>query len=191
MFYSEAESGFFDPDIHGDDGLPPDAILIGKDRHLELVQALAQGQELVVRGGQVMARPPAPPSHAAQRAAALQRLAPAHAAFLHAITGKATKEERDTWPVKQPAAVAVLAGDATPAQTAMLQREASRRGVTTEELAEHIIAKADENMLAVGEAGARRADALAAIIAATDEAVPLEEVSVRIQGAFALLSPPD
>ncbi len=130
--------------------------------------------------------PPAP--RADQRAAALAEVDAIHARYLSAATGNATTEERDTWAIKEAAARAVEDGTATAGQSAMLEAEAVGAGVDVEQLIATIIAKADAFLLFVGRAAGIRAKARAAVRAATDEAVPLDEVSDQVAAAINQLS---
>jgi hypothetical protein len=103
-----------------------------------------------------------------------------HGDYLVTLTGGATVAERDTWKVKEEAARAFDAGAATSGQIAMLEAEASGAGIMKEVLAATILTKADRFLVLIGVAAGIRAESRAAVIAATDETVPLAEVSDRI-----------
>lgn len=120
-----------------------------------------------------------------QRKAALARVDEEHASLLVTLTGSATEAERDTWKVKEEAARAFDAGTATPGQAAMLAAEAQGRSITEVELVAVIIGKADAFLHLIGLAASIRAKGRAAIMAATDEAVPLDQVVAQIDAVFA------
>lgn len=122
------------------------------------------------------------------RSDALARVDDEHANYLVTLTGGATVAERDTWKVKEEAARAFEAGTATPGQAAMLAAEAQGAGITEAELAATIIAKADAFLALVGVAAGLRAKGRAAILAATDEAVPLDQVEAGIEAIFTQLA---
>jgi hypothetical protein len=119
-----------------------------------------------------------------QRRHALARVDEEHADYLVTLTGGATVAERDTWKVKEEAARAFEANTATPGQIAMLAAEAQGAGITEAELAANIIAKAEAFLTLVGVAAGLRAKGRAAITAATDEAVPLGQVTSQIAAVF-------
>lgn len=134
------------------------------------------------------ARDTAPPMpRADQRKAALSRVDETHATYLVTLTGGATVAERDTWKVKEEAARAFEAGKASAGQAAMLATEAAGAGIPQAELAAQIIANAEAFLANIGVAAGLRAKGRAAILAATDETVPLAEVADRIRSAFAQL----
>jgi len=150
----------------------------GRDLHATITREVADLPNEVVE----------PVAREDQRQAALARIDDEHASYLVALTGGATEAERDTWKVKEEAARAFEAGTVTPGQTAMLGAEAQGAGITEAELAAKIIVKADQFLELVGVAAGIRAKGRAAIIAATDEAVPLDQVEARIAAVFAQLA---
>jgi hypothetical protein len=139
--------------------------------------------EWLSQGGEI-----APVPREDLRNMAMARVDAEHADYLVMLTGGATVAERDTWKVKEEAARAFEAGTATPGQTAMLAAEAQGAGITEAELAATIIAKADAFLALVGVAAGLRAKGRAAIMAATDEAVPLDQVETQIDVVFAQLA---
>ena len=122
------------------------------------------------------------------RVAALARIDQEHEGYLVSLTGGATVAERDTWKVKEEAARALEAGTVTLAQSNMLALEASGTGVSPEALAGAIIAKADAFLSLIGTAARVRAMGRAAIKAATDDTVPLDQVEASIEATFANLA---
>ena len=132
------------------------------------------------------AAPPKPRED--QRKAALARVDQEHANYLVTLTGGATVAERDTWKVKEEAARAFETGTASAGQAAMLAAEAQGAGIAEAELAATIIAKADAFLALIGVAAGLRAKGRAAIMAATDEALPLDQVEAQIETVFAQLA---
>ncbi len=89
------------------------------------------------------------------RADALQLIKQRHAESLRLLSGDATPEERDTWPLQVAAASAYLAGTATAVQTQMLD-DLSVDGEDKTEFCQRIIAKSDAMMVLTGKAGMKR-----------------------------------
>ena len=131
-------------------------------------------------------RPPVPRNE--QRSSALARVDAEHSNYLVALTGGATVAERDTWKVKEEAARAFEAGTATPGQAAMLAAEAQGAGISEVALAATIIAKSEAFLGLIGVAAGLRAKGRSAVQAATDEAVPLDQVAAHIEAVFAQLA---
>ena len=100
-----------------------------------------------------------------------------HAAQLRHLTGDATVEERDTWPVKAAAAEAYLAGTASAGQSAMIEAEASGDGTDPQVLAQSITTKATSFLALVGKAGELRRKARKAV----GEAATLEALDAAMQ----------
>jgi hypothetical protein len=98
---------------------------------------------------------------AAGLAAARVRIDALCAAYLGAQTRGATPEERDTWPVKEAAARAVLDQTATAVETRMLGREAAARDIAVAELARLIVARADGMRVLIGHTSEQRSLAVA------------------------------
>lgn len=125
------------------------------------------------------------PEHAEFRAAAMVRINTEHAKFLRHLTGDATVEERDTWKTKELAARALIAGDASDGQMAMLSHEAAGAGVEPVTLAQVIIAKAEGFQALIGMAAGLKAKAKTAIYQATDDAVVAEQIGPALEAVFA------
>ncbi|MFI0396040.1 hypothetical protein [Paracoccus jiaweipingae] len=178
--------GFYDPAIHAD--IPAPVVDIPDDAWAGHTGG-TQVYHVDLSGAAPAVAPyiPPPPSREDQRRSALAKIDAEHARYLRALTGGATIEERDTWKPKEEASRAFEAGTATPGQAAMLAAEADGGGITEAELAAKIIAKADAFLALIGVAAGLRAKARAAIMAATDEAVPLDQVSGQITAAFTQL----
>lgn len=131
---------------------------------------------------------PPPTPREDQRKAAMPRVDEEHANYLVTLTGGATVAERDTWKVKEEAARAFEAGTASAGQAAMLSAEAQGAGITVAALAATIIAKSEAFLALIGVAAGLRAKGRAAITAATDEAVPLDQVEAQIEAVFTQLA---
>lgn len=114
------------------------------------------------------------------RQAAVERIKQQHALALKQLSGDATTEERDTWPVQLQAALAYTAGAASASQHAMLSSLVVD-GETPAALSSRIIAKDQAIQTLIGLAGglkrrteiavlaATTADAISAIMAAAAE----------------------
>lgn len=127
---------------------------------------------------------PPPPSREEQRAAALTKVDAEHARALRDLTGGATIEERDTWKTKEEAARAMIELEATPGQSAMIELEAAAKGLSAEDLAQAIMAKAEAYQQLIGLAAALKAEAKTAVTAATSDDVPLDDVAAGLQAVF-------
>ena len=127
-------------------------------------------------------------SHEDQRKVALARVDKEHANYLVMLSGGATVAERDTWKVKEEAARAFEAGTASAGQAAMLSAEAQGAGITVAALAATIIAKSEAFLALIGVAAGLRAQGRAAVLAATDDAVPLDQVEAQIEAVFVQLA---
>jgi hypothetical protein len=102
----------------------------------------------------------------ASRMNALAEVDQVHAGQLRQLTGNATIVALLTWSPKANAARALLAGTADEAQTAMLGLEAAQRGLTAEEMAQTILARAAKFEKLIGVASAIRTKARAAFTTA-------------------------
>ena len=106
------------------------------------------------------------------QAAAAQTLITALSQAANAITGPVPQAERDSWPTKAAAALAVLDGTASISQTDMLGAERALTGETLEGLATSILAKADAySAFAAFLAGLRRPNSTAIAAATTPDQV--------------------
>lgn len=121
-------------------------------------------------------------------AEALEQINARHGEFLWRLTGDATTEERDTWPVKAEAARAYLAATASMAQTDMIETEAQGRAETATELATLITTKADAFIAFIGIAGELRGEGIAAVTAAAAPAIDDADVADEIAAAMAQFS---
>ncbi|MDF1627044.1 MAG: hypothetical protein P1U84_12240 [Parvibaculaceae bacterium] len=99
---------------------------------------------------------------------AAQRINGMHASTLEKASGQYTAAERDTWPVKAPAALAFVAGVATPDQAQWIEVEALEAGEVPMALATMIAAKHNALALVSAKLSGIRRKALAALDAAAD-----------------------
>jgi len=86
------------------------------------------------------------------------------------ITGPVPSDEKISWPVKADAARAILNGNATVDQIALITTEATATGETENDLAASIVAKADAYAVAIGGLTGWRRISEKAITAALDRA---------------------
>ena len=86
-----------------------------------------------------------------------------HGEILEALTGNATIQERDTWPIKERAGRALLDGSASAIEVAMLTAEAEMIGITAEQLAQTIVGKADAFKMLVARAAGLRSQGIASV----------------------------
>ena len=85
------------------------------------------------------------------------------------------------------ACVVLVDGAAVKACT-MLAAEAQGAGITEATLATTIIAKSEAFLALIGVAAGLRAQGRTAVMAATDDAVPLDQVEARVEAVFSQLA---
>lgn len=120
------------------------------------------------------------------RQAALERVKQQHAHALQQLSGDATAEERDTWPVQLQAALSYTAGTASASQQAMLAALVVE-GETPAVLSSRIIAKNQAIQTLIGLAGGLKRRTESAVIAATTtEAITdiMATAAVQMQAAI-------
>jgi len=105
-----------------------------------------------------------------EKGKASRRVHQLHGEVLEALTGGASIPERDTWPIKETAARAVLSGTASEGDLMMLGIEAQLAGTDVPTLAATVVAKSDAFKTLVGKAAGLRAKGLANIAACTSVA---------------------
>lgn len=124
----------------------------------------------------------------AEKSAAVSRIKQQHAAALKLLSGAASTEERDTWPVQLQAAQAFISGTKTPEQTAMLTALLVP-GETKTALAKNIVAKNMALQDLIGMAGGlkrqteravKEATTIEAIEAAMDEAAQKMDAAIAV-----------
>lgn len=127
---------------------------------------------------------PAAKVHAGRIAGAERQVGDVHRVLLADLTGRKPAEERDTWAPKEAAARAYLDGTANATDTAMIEAEAAGDGITGTELAQIVVSKADAFKAVVGEAGAIRRAAKAALAAIPADA---PDADAQIEAALATM----
>lgn len=113
-----------------------------------------------------------------------------HSRVLVELTGNASIEERDTWQAKAIAAEALLAGNATETQQAMLGTEASITGQDVQDLAQVIVGKYQQYQSLIGLASGLKRKALKAVDACktVDEIQQvLESIKTEVEQALSKL----
>jgi hypothetical protein len=95
------------------------------------------------------------------------------------ITGRVPRAERDSWPQKEIAARALLAGKPEPEDRLLLAAEARLTGETEADLAGKIVANADAYRALIGALSAVRRTGSEAIRAADDPAAALAQAQAR------------
>jgi hypothetical protein len=112
----------------------------------------------------------APIDMAAVKSDAKRRVAERADEIAEVITGTVPLAERLSWPTKEAAARAILAGTATAVQQALISAEGQVTGETNVALAARIVANADTYIVAAGLISGQRRKTMAAIDALTDPA---------------------
>lgn len=112
------------------------------------------------------------------QAAALARLALEADLFAAQLTGPVSQAEKDSWPSKEAAARAVLAGTETENDTVMLQAEADLTSETLPDLAGFIVSSADIYRTAAAKIAGIRRMAVQSIDSATSQAEITAAVTV-------------
>jgi len=109
---------------------------------------------------------------------AIEQIHEMHAEVLETMTGNATVQERDTWPVKQAAAEAFIAGSASETDILMLTIEAELTQIPVEQLAATVVYKAQVFKQLVGKAAGLRAAGIRAVM----NCQSMEQVSMTMAG---------
>ena len=154
MFYSKSTGGFYTREIHGDN-IPTDAVEITEAEHAALLEGQAQGKRIVAdeNGYPVLQDPPALTLDEAKQV----KLAEINAvcdAEIGAIKATYPDTEVMSWD-KQEREARALVLDAT-ADTPLIDAIASARGIDRVELANRIIAHADQFATASGASLGKR-----------------------------------
>ena len=154
MHYSPSHNSFYLPEIHGDN-IPTDAVEITEAEHAALLEGQAQGKRIVAdeNGYPVLQDPPALTLDEAKQV----KLAEINAvcdAEIGAIKATYPDTEVMSWD-KQEREARALVLDAT-ADTPLIDAIASARGIDRVELANRIIAHADQFATASGASLGKR-----------------------------------
>ena len=177
MFYSAKTGGFYDAAIHGDN-IPVDAVEITADEHSALLEGQSQGKRIVAdENGYPVLQDPPPLTLDEAKAAKLTEINAACDAEIEAIKVSYPDTEVMTWD-KQEREARALVLDAT-ADTPLIDSIASARGLDRVELANRIIANADQFATASGASLGKRHKLKDEINAATT----VEQVAEIVWGA--------
>ena len=154
MFYSKTTGGFYSRAIHGDN-IPSDAVEITTEEHQALLEGQSQGKRIVAdeNGYPVLHDPPPLTLNGAKQV----KLAEINAecdAEIEAIKATYPDTEVMSWDKQEMESRALLA-NAT-ATTPLIDSIASARGLGRVELANRIIANADQFAVASGASLGKR-----------------------------------
>lgn len=154
MFYSASNNGFYTRKIHGD-AIPADAVEITVEEHQTLLEGQSQGKRIVAdESGRPVLQDPPPLTLDEAKAAKLTEINAACDAEIEAIKVSYPDTEVMTWD-KQEGEARALVLDAT-ADTLLIDSIASARGLDRVELANRIIANADQFAMASGASLGKR-----------------------------------
>ena len=154
MFYSKLTGGFYTTEIHGDN-IPADAVEITVEEHQALLEGQSQGKHIVAdENGYPVLQDPPPLTLDEAKAAKLTEINAACDAEIEAIKVSYPDTEVMTWD-KQEREARALVLDAT-ADTPLIDSIASARGLDRVELANRIIANADQFATASGASLGKR-----------------------------------
>ena len=148
MFYSKSTNGFYDEAIHGD-SIPSDAVEITNEEHQALLEGQSQGKIISAdKNCKPVLKNPPPLTLDEVKAAKLSEINAACDAEIEAIKATYPDTEVMSWDKQEREARALLA-NAT-ATTPLIDSIASARGLGRVELANRIIAHADQFAVATG-----------------------------------------
>lgn len=177
MHYSPSHNSFYLPEIHGD-AIPSDAVEITADEHSALLEGQSQGKRIVAdENGYPVLQDPPPLTLDEAKAAKLTEINAACDAEIEAIKVSYPDTEVMTWD-KQEMEARALVLDAA-ADTLLIDSIASARGLDRVELANRIIANADQFATASGASLGKRQALKDEINAATT----VEQVEEIVWGA--------
>lgn len=126
---------------------------------------------------------PAPVDVTAVKSAAIRRVVMRADEIADLITGAVPLAERLSWPTKEAAARAVIAGTATAEQQAMITAEAQITGEAVADLAARVIANATRYVTASGFIAGQRRKVVALIDALTEPETVEEDVAAILTAA--------
>ena len=154
MFYAKSTGGFYDTAIHGDN-IPADAVEITAEEHQALLEGQSQGKLIVAdENGYPTLQDPPPLTLDEAKVAKLAEINAACDAEIGAIKATYPDTEVMTWDKQEREARALLADAA--AVTPLIDAIASARGLDRVELANRIIAHADQFAVASGASLGKR-----------------------------------
>ena len=148
MFFSASTGGFYTREIHGDN-IPDDAVEITAEEHQALLEGQSQGKRIVAdENGYPVLHDPPPLTLNGAKQVKLAEINAACDAEIEAIKATYPDTEVMSWDKQEMEARALLA-NAT-ATTQLIDSIASARGLGRVELANRIIAHADQFAVATG-----------------------------------------
>ena len=154
MFYSAKTGGFYSRAIHGDN-IPADAVEITEAEHAAMLEGQSQGKRIVAdENGYPTLQDPPPLTLDEAKVAKLAEINAACDAEIEAIKATYPDTEVMSWG-KQETEARALVLDAT-ADTPLIDAIASARGLDRVELANRIIAHADQFATASGASLGKR-----------------------------------
>lgn len=116
---------------------------------------------------------------------AMHRIDQFHSQMMLDLTGNPTNEERNTWPRKLMAALAIDSGDTSELHLRALREGAVQRGLSAEEFAAVIIAKDSKFASLQDIADATRGMARAAVAKMFDEIEDIQAIQAALDKLFA------
>ena len=148
MFFSATSGGFYSREIHGDN-IPADAVEITAEEHQALLEGQSNGKVIAAdKNGKPVLKNPPPLTLDEAKVAKLAEINAACDAEIGAIKATYPDTEVMTWDKQEREARALLADAA--AVTPLIDAIASARGLDRVELANRIIANADQFATASG-----------------------------------------
>ena len=154
MFYSKSTGSFYATEIHGDN-IPSDAVEITTEEHQALLEGQSQGKIISAdKNGKPVLKNPPPLTLDEVKAAKLAEINAECDAEIGAIKATYPDTEVMSWDKQEQEARALLA-NAT-ATTPLIDSIASARGLGRVELANRIIANADQFAVASGTSIGKR-----------------------------------
>lgn len=154
MHYSPSHNSFYTSEIHGDN-IPADAVEITVEEHQALLEGQSQGKRIVAdENGYPVLQDPPPLTLDEVKAAKLAEINAECDAEIGAIKATYPDTEVMSWDKQEMEARALLADAA--AVTPLIDAIASARGLDRVELANRIIANADQFAVASGASIGKR-----------------------------------
>ncbi|MEL6477616.1 MAG: hypothetical protein AAFR17_09835 [Pseudomonadota bacterium] len=156
--------------FHGDQDMAPSPSIEVTDAQWRAVVAETDRFRVDTGTGGLIETAPAAPGLDDQRTAAILRLGRIIERMSGALVAGVPAAERDAWAIKEAAAAAVLADNATKADLDLLNAEAAETGEMLDDLAASILAQAGAFRIAAGKVSGVRRAARARIVEAQDAA---------------------
>lgn len=152
--------------------MTPESLAANSDRAFHMGEHLHAQEWLIIDGAPVPRDAALIEAErlASARAAALRDIRAEIDAAADRITGIYPRAEKDSWPQKEAAALAIIAGTATDGDTALIGGEAAVTGVAVADLAGRVVANSARFRQAIGALSGLRSITEAAISTAQDVA---------------------